>query len=175
MKRTIQKQILALAAAGAMFSLTTGTAAAQVRPAYMKNTDEPGRQPYQYTVAFFPSGGGCSGSICSFAFPPVPLGKRLVIQHVSIFAYVTGSAPPNFLAFRTGAGGVTNSNNLAIVQPAFLAGPPAAGTPTWLLDRDVLVYYEPGATPTLRIDAPANFANFESNATVHGYLIDATN
>ncbi len=53
----------------------------QVRAALVKNIDEKGRIAYQ-------AGGSCAaahpGSVgCTVTFPPVPLGKRLVIEYVS--------------------------------------------------------------------------------------------
>ncbi|HXK01419.1 MAG TPA: hypothetical protein VMS37_03390 [Verrucomicrobiae bacterium] len=148
------------------------TAAAQVRPALVKNTDEPGRLPYQNMLSF--SGGDTScptSTFCIVQFPAVPAGKRLVVEQITILAIVAGGAP-NFLAF--GDFFVTNEGNIAMVTPAFVAGGGILSSTFYFLDRPVKVYYEPGTTPKVKIGAPGNFS-LPSNMSLHGYLIDATN
>lgn len=81
-----------LAAAAATIALAAGMLGAdgafgQVRPAYTKNVDEPGRLPYEQIIEF--SRFGCSTTNCSkfrllggtflFDAPLVPAGKRLVL------------------------------------------------------------------------------------------------
>jgi hypothetical protein len=49
------------------------------RPAIVKNVDEPGRIPYQQFFSATPGTTGCGLNFCSYSFPAVPAGKRLVI------------------------------------------------------------------------------------------------
>ena len=106
------------------------------------------------------------------SFNPVPAGKRLIVEHVTVFIGVASGGQPNYLTF--GDSSVTNSGNVAIVKPDFSISNNVGGFNFWALDRDALVYYEAGATPKLKIGATANFG-FVGNASLHGYLIDAAN
>jgi len=138
-----------------------------------KNVDEPGRIPYQQMVEFSPGGSGCSGALCLVPFSAVPAGKRLVIEHMSALLAVADGGVVRILAF--GTGGVTNSENTMIIAPTFVnTGFSVFGVTFWAIDRPVKVYYEPGTTPTLKIIVSNNLGII-SNASVHGYLIDAAN
>ena len=154
-------------------SLAAGTASAQTRAALVKNVDEPGRTPYQTMVDFDPNPPVCSGAICIIRFPAVPAGKRLVVEHVSVLVGVSGGGQPSFLAF--GDFAVVNSNNIAIITPVFAnTGINMGGVMFWALDRPVRVYFEAGAVPKLKLILSTNPA-FVGEASVVGYLIDATN
>lgn len=60
--------------------LTAAAAEAQVRPAAVKNVDEPGRVPYQHVFSAVPGADtGCGLNFCTKDFPAVPAGKRLVV------------------------------------------------------------------------------------------------
>lgn len=145
------------------------TALAQVRPAYVKNVDEPGRSPYQQMREFNP----CANQSCLIAFDPVPAGKRLVVERLTMLLGVATTGQPNFVAF--GSGAVSNGGNRAIVEPVFVrALAPILSVQFWALDREVRVYYGPGETPEVKVFASANFG-FVSNMSLHGYLIDASN
>jgi len=148
------------------------TAGAQVRPALVKNTDEPGRLSYQTTVTFVGGDTSCpTQSFCIVPFPAVPAGKRLVVEQISVLAIVAGGSP-NFVAF--GDFFVTNQGNIAMVTPAFVAGGGILGSTFWFLDRPVKVYYDPGSTPKVKIGTAGAFS-LPSNMSLTGYLIDATN
>jgi hypothetical protein len=75
---------------GFIGAVTTDATAATVRPALVKNTDEPGRTPYEVQAQYYYAGCtiGCSNAgsyldVVYFHLPAVPVGKRWVIQHVS--------------------------------------------------------------------------------------------
>jgi hypothetical protein len=79
-------------AVAAVLMLSAGTAAAQVRPAIVKNIDEPGRIPDQQLVSATPGvGSPCGLNYCSFNLPAIPAGKRLVVTDF----YGTVSLLPN--------------------------------------------------------------------------------
>lgn len=153
---------------GLVLVLHAGSAAAQTRAALTKNVDEPGRTPYQQSQIFSPS--ACTFNsvlyFCRLAFPSIPNGKRLVLEHASIFVAETDSGAPDSLRF------LNAFNGTALwVQPAFT---PRVNTPShFFLERDVLVYYEGGEIPTVLLAVTAPLAAAEM--TVHGYLIDASN
>lgn len=150
--------------------LPAGNAAlAQVRPAYVKNVDEPGRSPYQQMREF----NACANQNCQIAFDPVPAGKRLVVERLTMLLGVVTTGAPNFVAF--GVGFSSNTGNKAIVEPAFVrAGSPLGSVQFWALDREARVYYGPGEIPNVKVFASASFG-FVGNMSLHGYLIDASN
>jgi hypothetical protein len=137
------------------------------RPVRTKNVDEPGRAPYQVSGLFVPSDCSFNGALysCSLTLPVVPAGKRLVIEHLSMFVAVDGGSPDalRFLA--------TPSGTAFFVQPTFT--PRASNANHFFLDRPVLVYQEPGTIPGVLL----TLTGLPSTAqlTVHGYLIGATN
>lgn len=143
-------------------------ALAQVRPAYVKNVDEPGRLPYQQMREF----NACAGQFCQIAFNPVPAGKRLVVERLTMLLGVVNTGAPNLVAFGTGA--TTNAGNRAIVEPSFVRSTVIGSVSFWALDREVRVYYGPGETPEVKVASTASFS-FVGNMSLHGYLIDATN
>lgn len=154
-------------------ALVTGIATAQTRAALTKNVDEPGRIPYQNVYNFSGSDTACSGSVCSLPFPAVPAGKRLVVESVSILLASAGTAPPMLLAF--GDGTTFNTGNIALVNATWTdTNNTILGSHFWVMDKLVRVYYEPGTTPKVKLIAGGN-VTLPSNASVIGYLIDATN
>ncbi len=176
MTRIIRNMAVAMAfliAGSLLLSLTAQKAISQIRAALSKNVDEPGRLPYQAEVDF---GGSCFGgnSFCIVAFPPVPAGKRLVVEHVTALAFVRNGGQVNLFAF--GDGNSTNTGNVALLQPTFSALYAAdAFEFAWSIDKPIKLYYEPGTTPKVKIQASVGFGAFASNMTLHGYLIDAAN
>jgi hypothetical protein len=86
---------------------------------------------------------------------------------------VINGGQPVLFAFADSGG--TNTGNIAIIQPAFTPGFALSGTTFWFIDRAARVYYEPGATPKLKLVTNADLGFFVSNFTLQGYLIDATN
>jgi hypothetical protein len=155
--------------------LIAGTAAAQVRPAYVKNVDEPGRAPYQQMVNFslgFPT--TCDLAMCVISFNAVPAGKRLIVEHVTMLAYVRDGRPM-FLAF--GENAVINRDNIAIVGGGFTDTgiESGVGNRWFTLDRAVKVCYEAGTIPKLKLRYSGSLGLGSSNASLHGYLIDANN
>lgn len=126
-------------------------------PVPIRNSDEKGRIPYQQS-----GGVDCNTSLCDFAFPSVPAGKRLVIEHVS------ANVNPN-----PGVG----------VNGVFLEG--ACGSCYWslpgrslaspglvLVNEQVLAYFESGAIPFIRVawNSGTNTGGFQ--AVITGYLVD---
>ncbi len=175
--RTRRPNLRTLAAIGALAlgASLAGPATAQVRAALVKNVDEPGRAPYQAQVEFNANSGCGGASACNFVtFPAVPAGKRLVVQQLTILVGVVSPGQPTLLAF-SNSPGCTNCGNRALVSGWVNTGQtPGLSTFYWTVDRPVFVFYEAGETPQVKMYATANFA-FVGNATLHGYLIDATN
>lgn len=171
--RRVTIRSIALIAASLMAALVMAPSFAQTRAALVKNVNEPGRTPYQSAVNFNP-GTGCSSAACNFvSFPVVPAGKRLVVKQLTILVGVATTGQPTVLAFSSSPG-CSNCSNRAIVTGWVNAGLLTGGVNFWAVDRPVHVFFEAGETPQIKMYASANFA-FVGNATLHGYLIDATN
>jgi hypothetical protein len=83
------KKTLFLSAAALLSLSNSGHFAAKpvpgkIRGALVKNIDEPGHSPYPYPVAE----GSLTAERCQVNFPPVPAGKRLVVEGMRIVAYI---------------------------------------------------------------------------------------
>jgi hypothetical protein len=99
---TISEAVALLAILGS-FSATPAFAQ-WISATLVKNVDERGRAPYMHFQALTCPGGGTTG--CQVVFPPVPQGKRLVLERVNAsvnFATsgvrVTGLLAPNDILF----------------------------------------------------------------------------
>lgn len=151
-------------AIGAAFG--TGTAQAVVStlvsvvnpttsPVLNSSVDEPGRDPYQFTVQSQP----CFVHSCSVTSPTIPAGKRLVIQQYSIAGVVTGAS---FLEAALGLNATTVS---------FFA-PPAFGN-LFAFDPVVLAYADAGSTVSVSVNTDGGFGT-SAFFSVTGYLVDCT-
>jgi hypothetical protein len=148
---------------------------AQVRPAYVKNVDEPGRMPYEECIEF--SVVACSSLNCSnfhsfgpsylFDGPAVPAGKRLIVQRVS------GRLPNN-----TGSGvsvALQGSQIVALQSVKWVHfGPYYSQSSMVGFAAQAFATYGPGERPHLNVILPDDNNNV-GFVTISGYLIDATN
>jgi hypothetical protein len=171
-----------LAAAGVVSSMIAEDAIAQIRAALVKNVDAPGRAPYQQMVPFAPGsfGASCPGAFpwtaCVVSFPPVPAGKRLVVEHVTMMFH---GFQPTF--FTVGNQSTSDDfpdpftgSHVAVMKPDFASGGNTNAGPRWFIDRPIRVYFEPGDTPKLTVGS-TGIGGGPGKASIHGYLIDATN
>jgi hypothetical protein len=171
--RWLTTRSIGLFAASLMAALAVTPSFAQTRAALVKNVDEPGRTPYQSMVDFN-AGSGCSSNTCNFvSFAVVPTGKRLVVEHLSVLTGVASGGQPTLLAF-SNSPGCGNCGNRAVVTGWVNTDYTVFGASFWAIDRPVYLFYEAGETPQIKMYATASFS-FVGNATVTGYLIDATN
>jgi hypothetical protein len=134
----------------------------------VKNVDEKGRVPYQTTQLIITS--TCSFNsilyFCDHTLPAVPAGKRLVVEHITMFAALASGVPDSLRFLNP-----VSNGTLFWVQPTFT--PRAIDSAHSFLDRPVHVYYEPGQSPMIRLQTTGQPVSVEF--TVHGYLIDAEN
>jgi hypothetical protein len=165
----------------------TGTANVKVTnpaaaPVLALNVNDPGRIPYQSMLfSICPDG----SLFCAFAFPTVPSGHRLVIQHVSIEA---GTKDNN-----SGTGVVILqivSSTSPISNPILLgdftlttpfSNPNAAVHPPVFASQSVLGYADAGLSPNVGIQYSGGLSgnipglpNSGPRATLTGYLLDCT-
>jgi len=129
------------------------------QPLLVLNVNDPGRIPYQGLA-------GCNN--CNFvAFPVVPSGHRLVIQHVSIIAFAAQPLSPSTSA-RAGVGGLIDL--VMTVQPTD-ANETALGSA--IVNQPVLEYFDADETPNVHVGlstAPV----YSLTATLTGYMLDCT-
>lgn len=127
-------------------------------PALTSSVDEPGRNPYQVSTTK-----GCGGGLgCNIDFPPVPTGKRLVVQQVSCSTTYTGQ--PSFVKVSV------EENVTPFVRSSFFA-PFAGGT---ILFTQRLDYYL-DATNTLDIGISLGGGTStigQTQCSVTGHLLD---
>ena len=153
---------------------TTNEAVAQVRPAIVKNVDEPGRTPYEVWAEFtkFSCSFNCSnfivfGDVILFDLAPVPAGKRWVIQHVS--GRIPTSAPGATVALQSQVIISLQFVKWGFYGPFF---PATGGAGLSAFSADAFTTYGPGEVPHVNVFAPSA-SNYFSFITFSGYLIDA--
>jgi hypothetical protein len=141
--------------------LWVGPAAAQVRPALVRDADNPAFQPFRQNILVHAT----AAELFKYVDGPiVPAGKRLVIENVSIWA-LTGSADFVTGLWLTvpGADPVT----FAIMDPVGDERKEVApGSAVAAYNRVVKLYYNPGET----IQAAAFFRGTTSNRIVNIYM-----
>jgi hypothetical protein len=124
-------------------------------PALTSSVDDPGRTACQSTKLT-----GCINNGCSFSFPAVPVGHRLVVQHVSV-SMSTIETPQSVDV---------------VLQGSDLSGPVIFFSSTARrFDQSVLFYFDGGDTPGLLVSVSgASLFNILQVSTLIGYLLDCT-
>ena len=159
MKHPKIKMMTIAAGAGFLALLAAGyalpAAAQQVGATLVRNADEKGRNPYMQFQGVACPGGPAP---CQIAFPPVPAGKRLVVEHVN--------ASVNFAAGRVKRLALLTPSQWVFVLPAR----PNNDSNLVIVNEPALVYYESGQTPIFQVvgdgaDAPL------VTAVLSGYLV----
>lgn len=132
-----------LALACALFAASSG-ALAQPKPALTQNMNEPGLNPYLVSIQPEQDTSNCQPgnppfASCTFVFPVVPLGKRLVVTYASAAYYLSpGATLAEAFLSATGTGFVQLA--LRPVQSGIVADRQVVATP-------VTFYVEPGESP----------------------------
>jgi hypothetical protein len=132
---------------------------AQVRAALIKNIDERGRNPYMQ----FGEIGCVNSGLCDLTFPPVPTGKRLVVEHVSGNFNPNPGVGINGIFLITAGFGVFSFPASSIASPELVA-----------VNQPVLAYYEAGQTPLVRVAWSSSSNPGAFTAILSGYLVDLT-
>jgi hypothetical protein len=129
-------------------------------PALFLNVNDPGRIPYQSTMA----ASFCQPSRCEATFTAVPALHRLVIQHFSGFA--------EFSALPSGASAALSTLPFSFFNAFILPTPvPVANGFEVDFDQPAQLYYDAGQKPVATVNA-AFIASAEF--TVIGYMLDCT-
>ena len=136
---------------------------AQVRAALVQNLVEPGRNPYQSTIA-----AQCTNvSQCVQDFMPVPAGKRLVVT--SITGNLYPSTPGVIAALDLTKSGLPKGSGISV--PSFLQAGTFGDLNIIGVNAQFTAYFEPGETPEAYILATTNFGLGAGVLTLSGYLI----
>jgi len=173
LKTHLQVTTRLLAIASVISAIAAGPALAQ-KAALVKNTDEPGRVPYEANAVFTTATceSGCSnflsnGTSVLFDLPAVPAGKRLIIKSVS--GLLPSSGPGHVIAFQT-------AHTLSLQFKWIFWGPfyddfGAVGFSV----QNTFITYGPGESPHVAVSLPNPVNGVDASVAVEGYLIDATN
>ena len=132
----------------ALLHVSANDVVAQIKSAYMKNLDEPGRIPYQHLVtrqrnSFL----NCGDTFCTFHFPPVPAGKRLVLEQVSMRLGPSGAT--EFLLGIGIEGSPQNPNPVYMHLNTITNIVSVSAAP--IFRESVRFYFEPGTQPALGV------------------------
>lgn len=146
--------------AGLVFSFATPAAgqwARTLRSVLVRNVDEKGRTPYmQFQTVTCPGQGAL---ICQMTFPPVPEGKRLVLEHVN--------ASVNFAL-----GGI---QRIALLLPSdfifVLPARPISDPNVVIVNETVLAYFESGQSPVFQVISKDGLDVPLVTTALSGYLI----
>jgi hypothetical protein len=142
----------------AQFSSPVRVMNTSAAPALNSRIDDPGRIPF---LVLFSN--GCSGTLCSYTFPAVPAGHRVVIEHIS-GALIFNTAPTQLFGFVKSSGN-TNQVQFNVIPPS--------GTVT-IFDQPILYYVDAGQSPIIQFTSGVtNFnASAGQNLTLVGYELD---
>jgi hypothetical protein len=148
----------ALALLGVLGHFSAKPLLAQIRAALVRNIDEPGRSPY---LSASPNV-GYTPNQCIAEFAPVPPNKRLVVQHISGYAALTG---PSTLVVA-----ILEAPNVLVNVPRAYLSATFVGGSQYVANQEMVLYLEPGGVPRLRFQV----SNVSCTAvgTLSGYLID---
>ena len=168
-----------LFALGLVGTFLAGDAAAQIRPAYTKNVDEPGRVPWETRSQFLPNAGGCwvpqdcynyedGSGYATFDLRPVPAGKRWIVQ-MATGGLVNGQGRITNIELRNTRGFLVFDG----VKWTF-GGPFSQGTSfdSVIFNAPLWAEFGPGETPTVRVTGDPSLSGY-SVIVFTGYLIDA--
>jgi len=164
-------------------SSTAISASAQVRPALVKNTDEPGRTPFETRSEFLPNAGGCfnnsdcynytDGSVyASFDLKAVPTGKRWVITSATGGFVYGGTRTGTTIELANVNSGLVFDGLKWIYGGPFYPDPMEFNSITF--STTTFVVFNPGETPHVRVLGDPNLGGY-SVIVFSGYLIDAAN
>ena len=128
------------------------------------NVTDLGRVAYQSKID---NAGNCFEEGCSFSFPSVPAGHRVVVQHIS--GLVGFTAVPSYVEVQVAVSGVP--------LPAFFAPVPPGNNDLFsAIDQPALFYVD--APGSVQVDVTGAGTTFHSSSpqfvTLTGYELDCT-
>jgi len=166
-------------AAGLVLVTLAGPVAAPAAPAkkpikfnkgvVTRNSEEPGRVPYQQTVYLTSGDSRCSDFGCDVLFPAVPAGKRLVVQYVSLTMVLKPGFTP-IASLRLGDFAETSIRIELVPSVSTLGG----GSQYVRFSQPVFGFIDAGQQPYLQTGAGGAGldTSFGAGWFVSGYLVD---
>jgi hypothetical protein len=130
-------------------------------PVKTSSVDDPGRNPYRFHQQQL-----CFGHVCEVTTPPVPAGKRLVVQHFSAIAGFDPSVPA--ISF---VGALVVSGNISSPL-SFDTFPAPDASHASSFDHAVQVYIDAGDSLGAVMNTDGHFQGV--NFILSGYLLDCT-
>jgi len=135
-------------------------------PLFVRNPDEPGRNPYQERKSFtFTSTDSCGGNNCDVTFGLVPAGKRLVVTDVSGELGLQGGA--SLLRIFLG----TSIPNMRVNIPTNLESVSGA-IQFRQFNQQVHLYVEASNAPEVTFELSTNPGNFFQSVALAGYYVN---
>jgi hypothetical protein len=149
----------------------------QTNPVPTSNIDEPGRVAYEAQIF---GEDGCS--LCTFQFPDIPEGHRLVIQHVSGFIFFDQNAQSAPVFVTQDVSSNQSRDLVAFFAPLaanifrFLDTGSIGSTDSTFFDQPTLAYLDAGRGPTVKVGIVGAKASSAAGGAgvvmVAGYLLD---
>jgi len=133
-------------------------------PTSTVNATDPGRIAYQSGT----NTGACTGALtCNLAFPTVPAGHRVVIQHIyGAIAFETTPSSPDIVA-------ITCQGCVPVFFPyEFYAPLPSGSAALSLFDQPVLLYADSGESLSIVLSGGTSLLTVSLGVT--GYELDCT-
>jgi len=169
-----------LAIAALFTSIDGSTVMAQVRPAIVKNVDEPARSPYQaYVHAAVGPGSACGTNFCDFSFPAVPANKRLAVTNVSVRFVPDSTATVQDVKLYVLDNTFNILNQITLpYNPSLYPGDNLVinTARTYVANEQIRWYLEAGQVPRLTFHTSGGSLDTfgEQRVMLVGYLVDLT-
>jgi hypothetical protein len=143
---------------------------AQVRPALVKNVDEPGLVPFSQTFQISITACSCQ-NCCFLTTAPVPAGKRLVITNVSGFFPLASAVNMGPVTVNAVDPSPFNLVQLLALPVIFRTQWNGGDYPAYELNENVQTFVDAGKVVQLAVFHSSNW-NFRTGAvTINGYLV----
>ncbi len=175
----VRRMLVVVSAVVAVTLLAAPLAVAQVRPAAVKNVDEPGRVPYvQYFSALPGLSTGCGVNFCDFYPPVVPAGKRLVITDVYGVINLEPGATVHSLQVRVTDSTFATWRNVFEVPhnpSAYYDVALADNLRRYAFQAKVMMFVEAGDRAAMHFWTGGHIhTDYPTSLTIVGYLVDVT-
>jgi hypothetical protein len=131
----------------------------------VRDVDNPAGNPHSDGIGFT----FASGITTTVNLTPVPAGKRLVIEYVSVTASVP-SGQTGFFFIDSRAGGVLAVHSIPATQK--FADTAFAGTDLIVTGQSLRLYADPGTTPTISFRRSSSSGGASFQAFWSGYYVN---
>jgi hypothetical protein len=162
-----QAHILALAVLALVAVLPAAPAAAQTRPALVRDVDNGALQPFRTLLSSSLAANETQKTVDG---PVVPAGKRLVIENVSVWIFTNGTDTATGVWLTVPA---ANPATFALMDPDSTERKNVGGTSfVTAYNRLVKLYFNPGETVQSQVFFNGTSANKIANIYLNGYYVN---